>query len=485
MRKLILALIPGVAVAGLPPQKCTGLNYIQCLPGEKINASSIALGSQVSGTLPVANGGSGVTALSNVLGTTNQVTVSGGTARVIGGDVTLSLPQNIHTAATPTFGGMTLTGFSGVCKASAGVLSASTIVDADVSASAAIADTKLATISTSGKVSNSATTATNLNTASAIVARDGSGNFSAGTITAALSGNASTASALAADPTDCGAGTKAIAIGANGNLTCTAVSLTADVSGVMPLANGGTNKNMTAVNGGVVWTDADSQEVTAAGTSGQFLKSNGAAAPSWQSTRTFWRVNANIATTNTSEVSLGTGSQSTYATIENANLQLTNNSVNSDPAMLTAQITCAGTTAPSGATCTAVNEVIGVAFTIPSGGEGSARACFAFSQRFAGGTAMDSSVAFAIYETGTANQTAGQGGYRKLSSRSTVDNDTVTGQFVVCDDFYFSTSGQKAIRLFYEQASSNSNGSFIYADAEPTVGQRDINVQIYPVGVGF
>lgn len=68
-----------------------------------------------------------------------------------------------------------------------------TIVNADINASAAIADTKLATISTAGKVSNSATTATNANTASAIVARDASGNFSAGTITATLTGNASTA----------------------------------------------------------------------------------------------------------------------------------------------------------------------------------------------------------------------------------------------------------------------------------------------------
>jgi hypothetical protein len=56
-----------------------------------------------------------------------------------------------------------------------------------------IADTNLSTISTAGKVSNSATTATNANTANAIVSRDASGNFSAGTITAALSGNASTA----------------------------------------------------------------------------------------------------------------------------------------------------------------------------------------------------------------------------------------------------------------------------------------------------
>ena len=55
----------------------------------------------------------------------------------------------------------------------------------------AITDTYLAQITTGGKVANSATTATNLNTASAIVARDGSGNFTAGTITAALTGNVS------------------------------------------------------------------------------------------------------------------------------------------------------------------------------------------------------------------------------------------------------------------------------------------------------
>jgi hypothetical protein len=63
------------------------------------------------------------------------------------------------------------------------------IVNADIASNAAIADSKLAQISTSGKVANSATTATNASTANAIVARDGSGNFSAGTITANLTGN--------------------------------------------------------------------------------------------------------------------------------------------------------------------------------------------------------------------------------------------------------------------------------------------------------
>ena len=66
------------------------------------------------------------------------------------------------------------------------------IDNADIASNAAIADTKLATISTAGKVANSATTATNANTASTIVARDASGTFSAGTITANLTGSAST-----------------------------------------------------------------------------------------------------------------------------------------------------------------------------------------------------------------------------------------------------------------------------------------------------
>lgn len=101
--------------------------------------------------------------------------------------------QNISTTGT-----VTATSFSG-SGASLTSLSVSSseiddgaIVNADINASAAIADTKLATITTTGKVSNSATTATIGNTANTIVLRDASGNFAAGTITATLNGNAST-----------------------------------------------------------------------------------------------------------------------------------------------------------------------------------------------------------------------------------------------------------------------------------------------------
>jgi hypothetical protein len=64
------------------------------------------------------------------------------------------------------------------------------LTNADIASSAAIADSKLATISSASKVANSATTATSANMPSAIVARDATGNFSAGTITASLNGNA-------------------------------------------------------------------------------------------------------------------------------------------------------------------------------------------------------------------------------------------------------------------------------------------------------
>lgn len=63
--------------------------------------------------------------------------------------------------------------------------------------------------------------------------------------------------------------------------TSASVSLTTEVTGILPLANGGTNKNLTPVAGGIVYTDGDSLEVTAAGTSGQVLQSNGVSAPTW------------------------------------------------------------------------------------------------------------------------------------------------------------------------------------------------------------
>lgn len=84
----------------------------------------------------------------------------------------------------PTVGGLTVTGTLSATTGFSGNGSALTALNGANITAGTVADSKLATITTVGKVVNSATTATSANTANAIVARDGSGNFSAGTVTA-------------------------------------------------------------------------------------------------------------------------------------------------------------------------------------------------------------------------------------------------------------------------------------------------------------
>ena len=95
------------------------------ISGQAITLNQIDLTTDVTGTLPVGNGGTGLSsygtanqimgmnAAGNALeyktvnGTTNQITITNAT-----NSLTLSLPQNIHTAATPTFSGLTLSGLT-------------------------------------------------------------------------------------------------------------------------------------------------------------------------------------------------------------------------------------------------------------------------------------------------------------------------------------------------------------------------------------
>lgn len=146
----------------------------------------------------------------------------------------------------------------GAGKITSSMIADGTIVDADINASAGIADTKLGTIATAGKVSNSATTAASANTASAIVARDVSGNFTAGTITGALSGNATTATTLATPRAINGTnfdGSAPITVtAAAGTLTGTALNgtvVTSSLTGVGTLTSGTASTGFTIQLGNV------------------------------------------------------------------------------------------------------------------------------------------------------------------------------------------------------------------------------------------
>jgi hypothetical protein len=121
------------------------------------------------------------------------------------------------------------------------------IVNADINASAAIVDTKLDTIATALKVSNSATTAASANTASAIVARDASGNFSAGTITATLTGTASAALASGLTGSTLASGVTASSLTSLG--TITSINVTGgSIVGItdLAIADGGTGASTKA-----------------------------------------------------------------------------------------------------------------------------------------------------------------------------------------------------------------------------------------------
>lgn len=143
------------------------------------NATGVPTYTTISGDVTVSN--TGVTAITS--------------GSIVNADINASAAIALSKLATSTAGNIIVYNSSGVPTAvaetgdvlisDAGVTSIATgvIVDADINASAAIADTKLATIATASKVSNSATTATSANTASAIVARDASGNFVAGKAT--------------------------------------------------------------------------------------------------------------------------------------------------------------------------------------------------------------------------------------------------------------------------------------------------------------
>lgn len=208
-------------------------------------------------------------------------TINVGTNGVSGSTTNINIGPTTGNGTTTLNKNVTLSALNsaGVVHTSAtGALSTSLIVDGDVSASAAISDTKLATISTPGKVDNSATTATSLNAVDAIVARDSNGDFSANIITASsfsgpLTGNVTgdvtgNVSGTASNVT----GVVAIANGGTGqitrqaainalvgtqtanrvlrsngtNMSLSQVALATDVSGTLPIASGGTGATTAA-----------------------------------------------------------------------------------------------------------------------------------------------------------------------------------------------------------------------------------------------
>jgi hypothetical protein len=105
--------------------------------------------------------------------------------------------------------------------------------------------------------------------------------------TTVQSSNSASAAWTLTLPATAGTANYALTTNGSGVSSWSQISLTAGVTGTLPLANGGTNANLTASNGGIVYSDASAFAVLAGtATAGQILRSGASGAPSW-STATY------------------------------------------------------------------------------------------------------------------------------------------------------------------------------------------------------
>jgi len=256
-----------------------------------------SLVTNVTGTLPIANGGTGQTTANTALNallpvqagnnglflTTNGTNTTWAAASGGGGGSVSSVNASGGTT------GMTFTGGP--------ILSAGTLT-MDGTLAVANGGTGVTTHSVNGLLTGNGTSAINTiapGTNGQVLTSNGTNwyaaAFTAGNVTGPLS------STNLAIPTFSGASGTILLNNSGATIsggTVTAVAFAGDgasitglstgniSSGTLPIARGGTNSTATPTNGGAVYGTGSSYAVTAQGSSGQVLTSNGAAAPTWQ-----------------------------------------------------------------------------------------------------------------------------------------------------------------------------------------------------------
>jgi hypothetical protein len=306
------------------------------------NVTGLPLTTGVTGTLPVANGGTGITSfgtgVATWLGTPTSANLAAAVTDETGSGSLVFATSPSLTTPTIGGGGANFSGStSGTTNFKAAAVAGATTITMPATTGTMALTSDITTVNNGTLTMNvsgtglsgsqtftanqaSAATftvtsnATNANTASTIVARDASGNFSAGTITATLSGNATNVTGTVAVAnggtgvtTSTGSGNNVLSTSptlvtpllgtpTSGVLTnCTGyttanlsgtINLTTQVTGTLPIANGGTNSTATATAGGVGYGTGTAHAYTAVGTSGQVLISNAASAPTWSSSLT-------------------------------------------------------------------------------------------------------------------------------------------------------------------------------------------------------
>lgn len=182
-----------------------------------------------------------------------------------------------------------------------------------------------------------------------------------------------------------------------------------------------------------------------------------------------WLVDAIVA--GTTSPSLGTGQQLSWLDVEQTGMSITTNT-----GSLTGWITCSGTTAATSASvCTSGTTSIGVSFQLPN--PGPVRACLTFTHDIDFSASNQGGDLMTIAETPNNAQThtqeinAAQTDYMFCGSTATrcIKEAPVT----LCGTLKFSTSGQKTLRLYYEQSVSGAANASSIDIANLQIGVND------------
>ncbi len=193
-----------------------------------------------------------------------------------------------------------------------------------------------------------------------------------------------------------------------------------------------------------------------------------------------WRAEANITGANPS---LGVSAVTAYTEITNSALTMTPAS-----GSIPVGIACAtGTASVVGSNTCSSNESIGITFNLPN--PASVRACAFFGATIDLSSCVSCALTqtFQIVETSASSSTVTQEGKSRTSGRlskvsASAGVSEVTHPFSQCGTFVFATSGQKTLRLAFEQSISGApTASTVLADAAAADGQRDVHWEIYPL----
>ena len=200
---------------------------------------------------------------SDITGLGTMSTQNANNVNITGGTIALTTPLAVSSGGS---GATTLTGY---------LIGNGT--------SAFTASTTIPTTALSGTITNAQLANSSITINGSSISLGGSATITANTTNAltigtGLSGTSFNGSAAV---TIANTGVLSFSAGTTGFTPSTTTTGAVTLGGLLSLGSGGTNANLTAVAGGILYSGASALAISSAGTTGQFLQSNGAGAPTW------------------------------------------------------------------------------------------------------------------------------------------------------------------------------------------------------------